>query len=98
MKAKLYPVGLTLQYSETVVDNYSRNRALWDSEMKKELVHGSMHDSGDKWSSNYLLMMITLRKQLIGLNELKKAELLNKAILELGARNNATKQVIKYTE
>jgi len=98
IKSELYPVGLTFQYSETPVDNYTKNNALWMSEMRKELVHHPMNDSGDKWSPNYLLMMITLRKQLIELNELKRAEVLNQAILELGARNNAGTKVKKYTE
>ena len=97
IKSKLYPVGLTFQYSETPVDSYSKNLSLWDSEMKKELVAKAMNDSGDQWSSNYLLMMITLSKQLKELNELKKAQVIDKAILGLGTRNNAEGKVKKYT-
>jgi len=97
MKEKLYPVGLTFMYSETPVDNFSENSDLWYSSMKKELVSKPMNDSGDKWSANYLPMIVTLRKQLVLLNETGKVKELDKIILDLGARNNAKEKVKKYT-
>lgn len=98
IKDRLYPVGLTFRYSELPVDNYDSNYRLWSSAMNLKLVRQSSNDSGDNWCTNYLPMLVTLRKQLELQNRQEEVQELNKEILGIGIRTNTTNQVKKYTK
>jgi hypothetical protein len=101
MKASLYPVGLTFRYSETPTDNFEQNFQLWSKGMNLQLIQQPMRDNGgngDNWSTNYLPMLVTLRRQLLLLGRKKEVEKLDQQILAIGARTNNTDKVKKYTK
>jgi hypothetical protein len=96
MKNNLYPIGLTFRYSPSPVDNYSVNYNLWKETLKFQLINETASDSGDKWCSNYLPMLVSLRKQLVLQGNTTEEELVNKAILKIGTKTNNPEKVKKY--
>jgi hypothetical protein len=96
MKANLYPIGLTFRYSATPVDNYSVNYNLWKETLKFQLINEMANDSGDKWCSNYLPMLVSLRKQLVLQGNTTEEQAVNKAILTIGEKTNNPEKVKKY--
>jgi hypothetical protein len=96
MKNNLYPIGLTFRYSSSPVDNYSVNYNLWKETLKFQLINETANDSGDKWCSNYLPMLVSLRKQLVLQGNTAEEELVNKAILKIGTKTNNPEKVKKY--
>ncbi|MES2555200.1 MAG: hypothetical protein V4604_03565 [Bacteroidota bacterium] len=98
MKNNLYPIGLTFRYSATPVDNYSVNYNLWKETLKFQLINEASNDSGDKWCSNYLPMLVSLRKQLVLQGNTTEEEAVNKAILKIGAKTNNPEKVKKYID
>lgn len=96
MKTNLYPIGLTFRYSVVPVDNYSVNYNLWKETLKFQLINETANDSGDKWCSNYLPMLVSLRKQLVLQGNTTEEEAVNKAILKIGEKTNNPEKVKKY--
>ncbi|MDH4474056.1 MAG: hypothetical protein QE487_15720 [Fluviicola sp.] len=96
MKSNLYPIGLTFRYSATPVDNYSINYNLWKETLKFQLINEMANDSGDKWCSNYLPMLVSLRKQLVLQGNTAEEQAVNKAILKIGEKTNNPEKVKKY--
>ena len=96
MKNNLYPIGLTFRYSPSPVDNYSVNYNLWKETLQFQLINETANDSGDKWCSNYLPMLVSLRKQLVLQGNTAEEELVNKAILKIGTKTNNPEKVKKY--
>lgn len=96
MKANLYPIGLTFRYSATPVDNYSVNYNLWKETLKFQSINEMANDSGDKWCSNYLPMLVSLRKQLVLQGNTAEEQAVNKAILKIGEKTNNPEKVKKY--
>lgn len=95
---RLYPVGLTFCYSEELLLNFEANERLWKSTLKKELINRKFNDSGDQWGTNYLPMLLSLRRQYEILGRKEELEAINTAILKVGEHTNTTEKVKKYVK
>jgi hypothetical protein len=98
MKEHLYPVGLTFRYSETPFDNYAVNHRLWSETMQLGEVRKPASGNACDWCTNYLPMLVTLRKQAEAQHKKEEVKALNSDILQIGSRSNTTDKVKKYTK
>lgn len=98
MKEQLYPVGLSFRYSEEPFDNYSINHRLWSETMQLGEVRKPASGNACDWCTNYLPMLVTLRKQAEALNKKDEIKALNSDILQVGSRSNNSDKVKKYTK
>lgn len=96
MRANLYPVGLTMRFSEEPLNNFGRNNRLWNESMSKQLVLQRFNDKGEMWLSNYLPMLITLRQQLLEQGKKDEAEKIKSTILLIGERTDKSEKIKKY--
>lgn len=63
MLSDLYPVGLVFEYRKNgVSDNFSTNENLWKNTLKMKVVNTPKDDKAKQLSSNYLPMLMHLRK------------------------------------
>lgn len=62
MLSKLYVTGLVFEYHNGSFSNFSRNDELWRNKLNKELVNHANDEKGKQLSSNYLPMLLQLRK------------------------------------
>lgn len=59
MSASLFPMGLTFAYNNDLVDTYDWNNKLWNQIWDQSMLTNKQV----KWPSNYLPMLLSLRKQ-----------------------------------
>lgn len=62
LQSNLYLTGLVFEYHTDTFDNYYRNDDLWNSTLKKYLVENAVDEKSKQLSSNYLPMLLQLRK------------------------------------
>lgn len=96
VKANLYPVGLTLRYSSLPVNNFESNYRLWKQDFDFGLLESEVEDRNDNWCSNYLPMLVSLKKQLAVNGDKAEEELVGKAIRKIGEKTGNLERVKKY--
>ena len=62
MLSELYVTGLVFEYHNGSFSNFSRNDDLWRNKLNKELINQANDEKGKQLSSNYLPMLLQLRK------------------------------------
>ena len=62
IQSNLYITGLVFEYHNDKFDNFHRNDDLWNSTLKKHLVDNAVDEKSKQLSSNYLPMLLQLRK------------------------------------
>lgn len=62
VQSRLYATGLVFEYHSNVFENLERNKKLWKSVLKKELIEGATGDKEKRLSANYLPMLLILYK------------------------------------
>lgn len=96
VKANLYPVGLTFRYSTLPVNNYESNYRLWKQDFDFGLLESETEDRNDNWCSNYLPMLVTLKKQLSISGDKAEEEMVGKTIRKVGEKTGNLERVKKY--
>ena len=79
LQKKLYVVGLTFEYHTDTYNNFSRNDELWNNQLEKTIIDDVSSEKSRQLSSNYLPMLLQLRKVYIQIGDEKKAEEVDKA-------------------
>lgn len=62
IKSQLYITGLVFEYHQEAFNNFDRNNVLWNSILRKHLVDFATDEKSKQLSSNYLPMLLQLRK------------------------------------
>lgn len=62
IKSKLYVTGLVFEYHEQEFNNFERNDNLWNEKLSKHLIDNATDEKSQQLSSNYLPMLLQLRK------------------------------------
>lgn len=96
VKANLYPVGLTFRYSSLPVNNYESNYRLWKQDFDFGLLENEAEDRNDNWCTNYLPMLVSLKKQLAVNGNKAEEELVGKTIRKIGEKTGTLERVKKY--
>jgi hypothetical protein len=98
MLSSVYLTGLVFEYKTSAFDNFWRNEALWNKDLKKLLVEDSMDEKGRALSSNYLPMLFQMRKVYGQTGEAYKVKEMDAAIDKIGAQTNKYQQVQKMKD
>lgn len=96
VKSNLYPVGLTFRYSSLPVNNYESNYRLWKQDFDFGLLENEAKDRNDNWCTNYLPMLVSLKKQLALNGDKAEEELVGKTIRKIGEKTGTLERVKKY--
>ena len=95
IQSKLYVTGLVFEYHEEAYDNFHRNDELWNSELKKHLIDNALDEKSKQLSSNYLLMLLQLRKVYAKLEEEDKLKQIDEATDKVSVQCHKYEQVQK---
>lgn len=96
IQQNLFTVGLNFEYhTDLTFNNFSRNEELWNKELSKKLVENATNDKGKQLSSNYLPMLLVLRKVYEQKNEKEKLKEIDRSIDKIAAQCNKYEQVQK---
>ncbi len=96
IQQNLFTVGLNFEYhTDLTFNNFSRNEELWNKELSKKLVENATNDKGKQLSSNYLPMLLVLRKVYEQKNEKDKLKEIDRSIDKIAAQCNKYEQVQK---
>ncbi|MEJ6584060.1 MAG: hypothetical protein QNL29_08485, partial [Crocinitomicaceae bacterium] len=98
MLSSVYLTGLVFEYKTASFDNFWRNEALWNKDLKKLLVENSMDEKGRALSSNYLPMLFQMRKVYGQTGKTDKVKEMDTAIDKIGAQTNKYQQVQKMKD
>lgn len=93
MLSNVYLTGLVFEYRTAAYDNFWRNEALWNQDLKRKLVEDSMDEKGRALSSNYLPMLFQMRKVYGQTGKLEKVKEMDAMIDKIGAQTNKYQQV-----
>ena len=93
--SSVYLTGLVFEYKTSSFDNFWRNEALWNNELKKSLVDDALDDKGRALLSNYLPMLFQMRKVYGQTGKKEKVKEMDGAIDKIGAQSNKYQQVQK---
>lgn len=93
VQSKLYVTGLVFEYHEGDFNNFERNDALWNSTLKKHLIDNATDDKAKQLSSNYLPMLLQLRKVYGQKGEETKLRDVDKAADKVGLQCKKYEQV-----
>lgn len=90
MEQKLYPIGLTFNYTNTGFSNSKVNLSLWEKELKKSIIQQAKDKNGKQLSANYLPMLINLYKYHESNNNNKQLDSIKTAIQQIGTNIGKT--------
>lgn len=86
--SNMYVTGLVFSYKTGKYDNFPVNEKLWSSSLKKDVVNNPKDDKTKKLSSNYLPMLLQMRKVYNQQNEVDKVKEIDKYIDKIGVQCN----------
>ncbi len=95
LQEKLYVVGLTFEYHSDTYNNFSRNDELWNNQLEKTIIDDVSSEKSRQLSSNYLPMLLQLRKVYVQKGEVEKAEEVDKASDKVAVQCKKYEQVQK---
>ena len=93
IKSNTYVTGLVMEYHKDDFNNYYRNDFLWNSELTNELVDNANSQKAKELSSNYLPMLLLLRKTYQKVNDYQALEKIDKAIDKVAVQCDKYEQV-----
>lgn len=82
----LYVTGLVFEYHEDKYSNFNRNNELWNSILSKDLVNHASDEKGKQLSSNYLPMLLQLRRVYNEKGNVKQVKLVDQDIDKVGVQ------------
>lgn len=95
IQSKLFITGLVFEYHEEVFNNFHRNDELWNEILKKHLVDNATDEKAKQLSSNYLPMLLQLRKVYAQTEEEVKLKDVDEASDKVGVQCKKYDQVQK---
>lgn len=95
IQSKLYVTGLVFEYHNEEFNNFERNDALWNQTLKKYVVENASDEKSKQLSSNYLPMLLQLRKVYEQQNNTEKLKDVDAATDAVGIQCKKYEQVQK---
>ncbi|NRA11630.1 MAG: hypothetical protein HRT57_06725, partial [Crocinitomicaceae bacterium] len=95
IQSSLYITGLVFEYHKDEFDNFHRNDDLWNSTLKKHLVNNATDEKSKQLSSNYLPMLLQLRKVYVKMDLKGKLEEVDEASDKVSVQCKKYEQVQK---
>jgi hypothetical protein len=96
IQQNLFTVGLVFEYhTDLTFNNFEKNDNLWNKVLTKKLVDNATSERSKQLSSNYLPMMLVLRKVYDQKNEKEKVKEIDKSIDKVSVQCNKYDQVQK---
>lgn len=93
--SSFYMTGLVMKYSSTEIDNFNVNKNLWDNHLKKYLIQKATDEKSKQLSSNYLPMLLQMRRVYNQKADFNKVIELDKSIDAISIQCNKYKKVQK---
>ena len=93
LKSKLYVTGLVFEYHEKEFNNFERNDDLWNKGLSKHLIDNATDEKSQQLSSNYLPMLLQLRKVYKQKEEIEKFKEVDAAVDKVGLQCKKYDQV-----
>lgn len=91
----VYVVGLVFEYHTERYENFVANERLWNSRLKKHLINNVYDEKSKHLSSNYLPMLLQMRKVYGQKGEVDKVKEMDRVIDKIGAQCKKYDQVQK---
>lgn len=95
LQKNLFVVGLTFEYHKDAYNNFSRNDELWYDSLQKDVINDVGNDKSRLLSSNYLPMLLQLRKVYLQRGENEKAQEVDDISDKIAVQCNKYEQVQK---
>jgi len=95
LQNNLYITGLVFEYHEVEFNNFERNDDLWNTTLKKHLVDNATDEKSKQLSSNYLPMLLQLRKVYVKSGEEEKLKQVDEASDKVSVQCRKYEQVQK---
>ena len=92
---RFFVTGIVMSYSEEGKFNFQENEKLWNSSLKKYLVDNALNEKGKRLSSNYLPMLLQMRKVYNSLNDHKTVAELDLTIDKISVQSGNYEKVQK---
>lgn len=86
VKSKLFVVGLVFEYHNEDYNNFYKNDYLWNEELNKGVVNNAGSEKAKQLSSNYLPMLLQLRKVYEQRGEMDKMKEVDEASDKVGVQ------------
>ena len=93
--SNLYMTGLVMKYSKTEIDNFKVNKDLWDNHLRKSLIEKATDEKSKQLSSNYLPMLLQMRRVYNQKADFDNVKELDKSIDAISIQCNKYKRVQK---
>lgn len=95
LQSNLYVTGLVFEYHQEVYNNFDRNEELWNTRLSKHLINDAQDEKSKQLSSNYLPMLLQLRKVYGQKEQKEKVKEIDKAIDKVSLQCRKYDQVQK---
>jgi hypothetical protein len=95
LQNNLFITGLVFEYHKGEFDNFHRNDDLWNSTLKKHLVDNATDEKSKQLSSNYLPMLLQLRKVYVKMDAKEKLKEVDDASDKVSVQCRKYEQVQK---
>ncbi|MDB4075134.1 hypothetical protein N8Z27_00755 [Crocinitomicaceae bacterium] len=95
LQNNLFITGLVFEYHKGEFDNFHRNDKLWNSTLKKHLVVNATDEKSKQLSSNYLPMLLQLRKVYVKMDAKEKLKEVDDASDKVSVQCRKYEQVQK---
>jgi len=96
IQQNLFVVGLVFEYhTDLTFNNFDRNEELWTKVLTKKLINNATNEKAKQLSSNYLPMLLVLRKVYEQKNETEKVKEIDKALDKVSVQCKKYDQVQK---
>jgi len=91
----VYVVGLVFEYHTDRFENFKANEYLWNSRLKKHLINNVYDETSKQLSSNYLPMLLQMRKVYGQKGDTDKVKEMDRVVDKIGAQCKKYDQVQK---
>ena len=91
----VYLVGLVFEYHTDRFENFKANEYLWNSRLKKHLINNVYDETSKHLSSNYLPMLLQMRKVYGQKGDTDKVKEMDRVVDKIGAQCKKYDQVQK---
>lgn len=96
IQQNLFVVGLVFEYhTDLTFNNFDKNEELWTKVLTKKLINNATNEKAKQLSSNYLPMLLVLRKVYDQKNETEKVKEIDKALDKVSVQCKKYDQVQK---
>jgi hypothetical protein len=96
IQQNLFVVGLVFEYhTDLTFNNFDKNEELWNEILTKKLINNATNDKAKQLTSNYLPMLLVLRKVYEQKNETEKVREIDIALDKVSVQCKKYDQVQK---